>query len=151
LSSEAVSRWRQAARLGRRGEAAAAARRALLQVEASLHLARGGGEARVAPRAGRGGVVAARRDFKLIVTSATLNAQKFSDFFGNVPIYNIPGRTFPVDVLYSKTPQEDYVDAAVKQAMVIHLSHPPGDVLIFMTGQEEIETVCFALKVRFRE
>jgi pre-mRNA-splicing factor ATP-dependent RNA helicase DHX38/PRP16 len=92
-------------------------------------------------------VVARRRDFRLIVTSATLNAQKFSDFFGNVPIYNIPGRTFPVDVLYSKTPQEDYVDAAVKQAMVIHLSHPPGDLLIFMTGQEEIETVCFALKV----
>jgi len=64
-SSEAVSRWRQAARLGRRGEAAAAARRALLQVEASLHLERGGGEARVAPRAGRGGVVAARREAAL--------------------------------------------------------------------------------------
>ena len=60
-SPEAVSRWRQAARLGRRGAAAAAARRALLHVEASLHLERGGGEARAAPRAGRGGVVAAAR------------------------------------------------------------------------------------------
>ena len=60
-SAEAVSRWRQAARLGRRGAAAAAARRALLHVEASLHLERGGGEARAAPRAGRGGVVAAAR------------------------------------------------------------------------------------------
>ena len=64
-SSEAVSRWRQAAWLGRRGEAAAAARRALLQVEASLHLERGGGGARAAPRVGRGGVVAARREAAL--------------------------------------------------------------------------------------
>ena len=43
------------------------------------------------------------------------------------------------------------MEAAVKQAMVIHLSHPPGDILIFMTGQEEIETVCFALKERLEQ
>lgn len=43
---------------------------------------------------------------------------------------------------FSKTPQEDYVDAAVKQALQIHLSHGPGDILIFMTGQEDIETTC---------
>ncbi|KAK4842025.1 hypothetical protein QYF36_014434 [Acer negundo] len=55
-------------------------------------------------------VVARRRDFKLIVTSATLNAQKFSNFFGSVPIFHIPGRTFPVNILYSKTPCEDYVE-----------------------------------------
>ncbi|CAN1263156.1 Pre-mRNA-splicing factor ATP-dependent RNA helicase DEAH7 [Linum perenne] len=54
-------------------------------------------------------VVARRRDFKLIVTSATLNAEKFSDFFGSVPIFNIPGRTFPVMTYYSKSPCEDYV------------------------------------------
>ncbi|KAI5058388.1 hypothetical protein GOP47_0026558 [Adiantum capillus-veneris] len=67
-------------------------------------------------------VVARRRDFKLIVTSATLNAQKFSDFFGSVPVFHIPGRTFPVNIMFSKTPSEDYVDAAVKQAMVIHMT-----------------------------
>jgi len=93
-------------------------------------------------------VVARRRDFKLIVTSATLNATKFSDFFARAPVFNIPGRTFPVDVLFSKTPQEDYVEAAVKQAIAIHLGHPEGDILIFMTGQEEIEATCFALKER---
>lgn len=43
---------------------------------------------------------------------------------------------------FSKTPQEDYVDAAVKQALQIHLSPGPGDILIFMTGQEDIETTC---------
>ncbi|KAG7602064.1 Pre-mRNA-splicing factor ATP-dependent RNA helicase DEAH7 [Arabidopsis thaliana] len=96
-------------------------------------------------------VVARRRDFKLIVTSATLNAQKFSNFFGSVPIFNIPGRTFPVNILYSKTPCEDYVEAAVKQAMTIHITSPPGDILIFMTGQDEIEAACFSLKERMEQ
>ncbi|XP_058193067.1 pre-mRNA-splicing factor ATP-dependent RNA helicase DEAH7 isoform X1 [Rhododendron vialii] len=93
-------------------------------------------------------VVARRRDFKLIVTSATLNAQKFSHFFGSVPIFHIPGRTFPVNTLYSKTPCEDYVEAAVKQAMTIHITSPAGDILIFMTGQDEIEATCYALSER---
>jgi pre-mRNA-splicing factor ATP-dependent RNA helicase DHX38/PRP16 len=61
-----------------------------------------------------------RRDLKLIITSATMNAQKFSDFFGGVPIFNIPGRTFPVQMFFSKNNPEDYVDAAVQQALKIH-------------------------------
>ena len=93
--------------------------------------------------------MARRRDFKLIVTSATLDADKFANFFGTVPIFQIPGRTFPVDLLHSKTVQEDYVEAAVKQAIAIHLGQPPGDILIFMTGQEEIEATCFSLAVSF--
>lgn len=96
-------------------------------------------------------VVAQRRDFKLIVTSATLNAQKFSTFFGSVPIFHIPGRTFPVNTLYSKTPCEDYVEGAVKQAMTIHITSPPGDILIFMTGQDEIEAACYALAERVEQ
>lgn len=94
------------------------------------------------------GVVARRRDFKLLVTSATLDANKFANFFGSVPTFNIKGRTFPVEVLFSKTVQEDYVEAAVKQAVAVHLGHPKGDILIFMTGQEEIEATCFALQER---
>ncbi|KAL1312066.1 hypothetical protein HN51_038700 [Arachis hypogaea] len=96
-------------------------------------------------------VVARRRDFKLIVTSATLNAQKFSHFFGSVPIYHIPGRTFPVTTLWSKTPVEDYVEGAVQQAMRIHITSPPGDILIFMTGQDEIEAACYALAERMEQ
>uniref|UniRef100_A0ACD5ZA25 Uncharacterized protein n=1 Tax=Avena sativa TaxID=4498 RepID=A0ACD5ZA25_AVESA len=93
-------------------------------------------------------VVACRRDFKLIVTSATLNAEKFSKFFGGAPVFHIPGRTFPVNIIFSKTPWEDYVEAAVKQAIAIHMTSGPGDILIFMTGQEEIETACYALAER---
>jgi pre-mRNA-splicing factor ATP-dependent RNA helicase DHX38/PRP16 len=93
-------------------------------------------------------VVAARADFRLIVTSATLDADRFAAFFGGAPVFKIPGRTFPVDVLWSRSPQQDYVEAAVKQALAIHLRDPPGDILVFMTGQEEIEATCFALQER---
>ncbi|BGP30842.1 Pre-mRNA-splicing factor ATP-dependent RNA helicase PRP16 [Rhodotorula toruloides] len=93
-------------------------------------------------------ILSRRRDLKLIVTSATMNAAKFSKFYDDAPCFTIPGRTFPVDVLFSKTPCEDYVDSAVKQALQIHISHPPGDVLIFMTGQEDIEVTCDVIKER---
>lgn len=72
-------------------------------------------------------MVGRRQDLKLIVTSATMDATKFSTFFGNVPTYTIPGRTFPVDTFFSKNPVEDYVDAAVKQALQIHLLPQEGE------------------------
>lgn len=86
--------------------------------------------------------MAKRHDLKLIVTSATMDSSKFSMFFGNVPTFTIPGRTFPVETLFSKNTVEDYVDAAVKQALQIHLQPPSGDILIFMPGQEDIEVSC---------
>ncbi|CDR99473.1 hypothetical protein, partial [Sporisorium scitamineum] len=92
-----------------------------------------------------------RRDLKLIVTSATMNADKFASFYGGAQTFTIPGRTFPVDVLFSKTPCEDYVDSAVKQALSIHLSHPKGDILVFMTGQEDIEVTCQVIAERLSQ
>lgn len=85
-----------------------------------------------------------RRDLKLIVTSATMNADRFSTFFGDAPQYVIPGRMFPVETFYSKSPCPDYVDTAVKQVITIHLANQgqQGDILVFMTGQEDIETTC---------
>ncbi|KAJ5075069.1 pre-mRNA-splicing factor atp-dependent RNA helicase prp16 [Anaeramoeba ignava] len=96
-------------------------------------------------------IVSARRDMKLIVTSATMDADKFASFFGNAPIFEIPGRTFPVQIRYSKYPLEDYVEAAVKQTIEIHLSKPPGDILVFMTGQEDIETTCYCISDRLKK
>jgi pre-mRNA-splicing factor ATP-dependent RNA helicase DHX38/PRP16 len=90
-------------------------------------------------------VVSRRNDLKLIVTSATMDADKFARFFGNVPTFTIPGRTFPVDVLFTRNPSEDYVESAVKQAIQIHLQPSKGDVLMFMPGQEEIEVTCEAI------
>jgi pre-mRNA-splicing factor ATP-dependent RNA helicase DHX38/PRP16 len=89
-----------------------------------------------------------RRDLKIIITSATMDADKFSLFFNNAPIFSIPGRTFPVEIFYSETVIEDYVDMVVKKALEVHISEPPGDILIFMTGQEDIEAVCYLLADR---
>lgn len=58
-------------------------------------------------------VVSRRKDFTLIVTSATLDAEKFSSYFYDCKIFRIPGRTFPVEILYSTEPEEDYLDSAL--------------------------------------
>jgi ATP-dependent RNA helicase DHX8/PRP22 len=91
-----------------------------------------------------------RPDFKLIVTSATLDAEKFSKYFLNCPIFTIPGRTFPVEVLYCKEPEADYMEAALITIMQIHLSEPAGDILVFLTGQEEIDTCSEILFTRMK-
>ncbi|KAF9448842.1 pre-mRNA splicing factor [Macrolepiota fuliginosa MF-IS2] len=96
-------------------------------------------------------ILSRRRDLKLIVTSATMNAEKFSSFYGNAPCYTIPGRTFPVEIFHSKSPCEDYVDSSVKQVLQIHLSLPPGDILVFMTGQEDIEITCQVVEERLSQ
>lgn len=94
-----------------------------------------------------------RRDMKLIVTSATMNSDKFSTFFGDSPQYTIPGKTFPVEVIYSSHSVADYVEAAVQKALDIHLSTPitNGDILIFMTGQEDIEATCSTITEKLDE
>ncbi len=89
-----------------------------------------------------------RRDLKLIVTSATMNSKRFSEFFGGAPEFFIPGRTFPVDIMFHRSPVEDYVDQAVQQVLAIHVSMGAGDILVFMTGQEDIECTCDLVRER---
>ncbi|KAF2973401.1 hypothetical protein GQX73_g141 [Xylaria multiplex] len=91
-----------------------------------------------------------RPDLKIIVTSATLDADKFSEYFNQCPIFTIPGRTFPVEILYSREPESDYLDAALVTIMQIHLTEPSGDILLFLTGQEEIDTSCEILYERMK-
>ncbi|TMW62699.1 hypothetical protein Poli38472_005317 [Pythium oligandrum] len=80
-----------------------------------------------------------RKDIKIIIASATLDATKFSEYFDDAPIFKIPGRMYPVDILYTKAPEADYLDAAVVTVLQIHITQPLGDILVFLTGQEEIE------------
>lgn len=91
-----------------------------------------------------------RPDLKLLISSATLDAQKFSEFFDEAPIFRIPGRRFPVDIYYTKAPEADYVDACVVSVLQIHATQPLGDVLVFLTGQDEIETCHELLQDRVR-
>ncbi|CUM64971.1 uncharacterized protein PRCAT00002589001 [Priceomyces carsonii] len=83
-----------------------------------------------------------RKDLKLIVASATINAKSFSEFFNNAPVFNIPGRRFPVDIHYTKNPEANYIQAAITTIFQIHTTQDiNGDILVFLTGQDEIETI----------
>ena len=79
---------------------------------------------------------------KLILTSATLDSAKFSSYFDGCPVLNIPGRQYEVQIVHSQENHErDYLAAAVDTALDIHLHQAPGDVLVFLTGQAEIDKV----------
>lgn len=91
-----------------------------------------------------------RSDLKLLISSATLDATKFSEFFDDAPIFRIPGRRFPVDIYYTKAPEADYIDACVVSILQIHATQPHGDILVFLTGQDEIETCQEMLQERVR-
>jgi len=62
-------------------------------------------------------IARSRPDLKLLISSATLDANKFSQYFDDAPIFNIPGRRFPVDIYYTKNPEADYVEASVVTAL----------------------------------
>ncbi|KAF2988118.1 hypothetical protein EK904_007075, partial [Melospiza melodia maxima] len=92
-----------------------------------------------------------RGDLRLIVASATLDAEKFRDFFNQNDtgdpskdtsvILTVEGRTFPVDIFYLQSPVPDYIKSTVETTMKIHQMENDGDILAFLTGQEEVETV----------
>ncbi|KAF8570389.1 hypothetical protein P879_01437 [Paragonimus westermani] len=96
-------------------------------------------------------VVRFRPDLKLLISSATLDAEKFAAFFDDAPVFRIPGRRYPVDIYYTKAPEADYIEAAVVSVLQIHVTQPPGDILVFLTGQEEIETANELLVERTRK
>lgn len=82
-----------------------------------------------------------RPDLKLIISSATLDAEKFSEFFDDAPIFYVPGRRFPVDIHYTQQPEANYLHAAITTVFQIHTTQPlGGDILVFLTGQDEIDS-----------
>ena len=84
-------------------------------------------------------VVARRPDLKIIIMSATLDAQKFQRYFMDAPLLAVPGRTHPVEIFYTPEPEQDYVEAAIRTVLQIHATEDEGDILVFLTGEEEIE------------
>jgi HrpA-like RNA helicase len=87
------------------------------------------------------GILEKRKDLKVIIMSATLNAESFSKYFFDCPVINIPGRQHSVSVFYAPSMLSDYLDAALVTIFQIHKKEPKGDILIFLTGQEEIENL----------
>lgn len=113
------------------------------------------------------------RPLKIIVMSATLDADRFAKFFASksfslaraigdtlepeavktanqktiVPILYVKGRQHSVSMYHTEEPVQEWTDAALRTVLQIHVSRPPGDILIFMTGQEEIDTLAKSLEV----
>jgi len=83
-----------------------------------------------------------RPDLKLVVMSATLDAEKFQNYYQGAPLMKVPGRTHPVEIFYTAQPEQNYVEAAVRTTLQIHECEGPGDILVFLTGEAEIEDVC---------
>ncbi|KAF7966241.1 hypothetical protein HWV62_39435 [Athelia sp. TMB] len=97
-----------------------------------------------------------RKDLKIIIMSATLDALKFQKYFGIgseqeadlvAPLFKVPGRTHPVEVFYTQEPEPDYVEAAIRTVLMIHRAEDEGDILLFLTGEEEIEDACRKIKL----
>ncbi|GAA5982727.1 hypothetical protein JCM11641_007769 [Rhodosporidiobolus odoratus] len=82
-----------------------------------------------------------RRKEKIVVMSATIDAKRFSEFFNDAPVLFVQGRQHNVTLNYAQTPQPDYLDAALKTVFQIHTTYMPGSILVFLPGQEEIESL----------
>ena len=97
-----------------------------------------------------------RPELRIILSSATLQAQQFLNFFSRDndekastsqdvneseigTIVSLEGRTYPIDILYLEAPTENYAEAAIDTVFNIHKQEGPGDILVFLTGREEID------------
>ncbi|XP_038904722.1 pre-mRNA-splicing factor ATP-dependent RNA helicase DEAH10 isoform X2 [Benincasa hispida] len=78
---------------------------------------------------------------KLIIMSASLNARLFSEYFGGARAFRVQGRQYPVAIFYTRKHVSDYSEATLITIFQIHLEESPGDILAFLTGQEEIESI----------
>ena len=91
-----------------------------------------------------------RKELKLIIMSATFDIEKFQNYF-DAPLAIIKGRTYPVEIKYLNSPTDDYVDCAIKKVIQIHKEEKPGDILLFLTGEEEIESACQQIREGIEE
>lgn len=112
-----------------------------------------------------------RPELRIIVSSATLQAEEFLSFFtaddtttttttntNDVngaesgkdvgAIVSLEGRMYPVDILYTESPAEDYLEMAIQTVFDIHTKEPEGDILVFLTGREEIDKAVQAISER---
>ncbi|XP_065107159.1 ATP-dependent RNA helicase DHX33 [Paramisgurnus dabryanus] len=79
---------------------------------------------------------------KILVMSATMDVDLFSQYFNKSPVLYLEGRQHPIQIYYTKQPQSDYLQAALVSVFQIHQEAPPShDILVFLTGQEEIEAL----------
>ncbi|KAF2368196.1 Helicase-associated domain [Trinorchestia longiramus] len=87
-----------------------------------------------------------REPLHILVMSATMNAEKFSTYFNNCPMLMAEGREHKLTIRFTAEKQDDYVLTCLSTVLQIHLETPVSDgILVFLTGQEEIENACLAM------
>ncbi len=86
------------------------------------------------------------QELKVLVTSATIPAEKFSEFFGGAPVLEIPGKMYPVQVYYEKERPRDYIQSIAKKVKKVVNSDQEGDILIFVPGEAEIRQTIASIK-----
>jgi ATP-dependent helicase HrpA len=92
-------------------------------------------------------LLARRPDLKLVITSATIDPQRFADHFGGAPVLEVSGRSYPVEVRYRPMVDEDVDQVqAIVQAVDELSAEGPGDVLVFLSGEREIRDTADALR-----
>ncbi|KAF4404815.1 hypothetical protein G4B88_006201 [Cannabis sativa] len=89
-------------------------------------------------------------NLKVLITSATLDGEKVSNFFSNCPVLNVPGKLYPVEILYSNERPKSYLESCLKTALDLHVREPEGDILVFMTGQDDIDKLVSKLEDKIR-
>ncbi len=90
-----------------------------------------------------------RPDLKIIISSATLETSRFSEFFDNAPVINIPGRTYPVDVRYHDIGEDADLAKAIADSVQEALNGPvDGDILVFLPGERDIRAAAEAVQGR---
>ena len=92
-----------------------------------------------------------RPELKILISSATMNAQAFAAYWDDAPIFNVPGRRYEVEIYQTPQPEANYLNAGIVTIMQIHVSQGPGDILMFLTGQEEIEAAEQSLQDTMRK
>ena len=90
-------------------------------------------------------ILVRRRDLKVIVSSATLDVQRFSQFFDNAPVISVPGRLFPIELVYRPPREDDELDLPRDVASAIATLPPADDVLVFLPGERDIRETADAL------
>ena len=91
-----------------------------------------------------------RRDLRVIISSATLEIERFAAFFGGAPVIEVSGRTYPVDVLYRppRDDETDLADAVANTVNEIAEMDPRGDMLVFLPGEREIREAAAEIERR---
>ncbi|XP_016450451.1 putative pre-mRNA-splicing factor ATP-dependent RNA helicase DEAH4 isoform X1 [Nicotiana tabacum] len=89
-------------------------------------------------------------NLKVLITSATLDGGKVSRFFSDCPVLTVPGELFPVEIVHISERPKNYVEASLKTAIDIHVREPEGDILIFLTGQDDIEKLVLKLEEKIQ-